>query len=87
MLNTYGLNLRGIKEICSYTRKGLFCELWYNSGIEKLHPVYMGMSEHDFVDEYYSSLGYTYCGSLYRKMTMQEIANQVYMWILQTRIF
>ena len=87
MLNTYGLNLRGIKKLCSDSRKGLYFELWYNSTVDKLLSVYPGQSEYVSAEDYLISNGYQYCGCVYHKKTMQELANQVYMRILQTRIF
>lgn len=87
MLNTYGLKLCGIKSACSYSRKGYHFELWYNEIIGKLQVVLPAQSEHVLVDNFMISNGFKYCGCVYHKKTMQELANQVYMRILQTRIF
>ena len=87
MLQRYGLKLNGIKRICSDSRKGLYFQLWYNESKGIIQPVYDGASIHPFAEALLDASGYHYCGGVYRSMTMQEIANQIYQWILQTRIF
>ena len=88
MLDRHGLGqLRGIKSICSYSRKGLCFELWFSSTTGKIKAVYPAESEHDFPEEYLADQGFEYCGSVYRPLTMQQLVDQVYIWHMQLRLF
>lgn len=87
MLDCHGLYLNGVKEACGLSRHGVIFELWY-SDLKGILPVILTPASYpDISEEFMAEQGYIYCGSVYRCMTMQEIADHLAMWVMQTRLF